>query len=609
MSDTQQSKTGQIGVETKNIFPLIKQSLYSERDIFLRELISNSFDAINKRQRLDKKNAKDVKFEINITVDEKAKTLTISDNGIGMSEEDVEKYINQIASSGAEDFVKKFSDTKDKQDIIGHFGVGFYSAFMVANTINIDTKSYENHPAITWIGQEDTHYEIKASSKTEVGTAITLHINSESNDCLNKDYITNLVKRYANFLPILINVNGKEANHQKPLWIQQNSELTDKDYKSFYSTLFPMQQEPLFWIHLNVDFPFRLQGILYFPQFNHELDSSKGKVQLYCQQVFVTENVKEILPEFLTLLQGAIDCPEIPLNVSRSQLQHDPYVQKISKHIIKKVADKLLELSKKDRKNFEVYWKSIHPFIKYGMMSDDDFYSKTKDICLFRSSSGLNTKLEEYKEKHKDKLKNQIIYSSQPETQSTYIDLLKKQGIDCIYLESSIDTHFIQFLESKDSETKYLSVDGEGIELLQNKTEEQIQSNINEKDQEAFIEQFKKTIEQDQIEVKLKPLLSDEPPAIISENEHMKRFREMNQFMSASDTQLPRQLNLILNTKSPITQRLINYYKLTPISDKAKLLSHHIYDLACLAQEPLSGEKMTRFIQRSTQIIDLMTKT
>lgn len=600
MSETKTK--GTIGVETQNIFPIIKQWLYSDRDIFIRELVSNSFDAINKRRKLDKNT--EVEHEINLVCDKKSGILSIQDTGVGMSEEEIQKYINQIASSGAEDFLKKFSDATDKQDIIGHFGLGFYSSFMVSEYVSIETRSFTESEPVKWIGQQDTSYEILSSEKKEVGTLISLKLNSDSVSYLEENTLTELVKKYANFLPVPIKVNGKVVNDQNPLWIQSASDLKDEAYKDFYQKLFPMQAAPLFWIHLNVDYPFRLQGILYFPQMNHELDSSKGKIQLFCQQVFVTENVKEILPEFLTLLQGAIDCPDIPLNVSRSQLQQDPYVRKISKHIVKKISDKLVELAKKDSKNFETYWKTIHPFIKYGMMSDDDFYKKTKDICIFRSSTGLYTDLDAYQEKHKEKIPNQIIYSSKPEAQSTYIDLLKEQNIDVILLDAAIDNHFIQFLESKLTELKFLSVDGEGASNLMQNEEE---SKIDKPEQEKFSEDFKKTIQQDSLMIEFKAMINADTAAIITENEQSKRFHEMSQFMGSGSFEMPRQRTLVLNTKSPIVQALMSYYKLSPISDKAKLLSEHVYDLALLSQEPLSGEKMSKFITRSNQILSLLT--
>lgn len=606
------SQKGTIGVDTKDIFPIIKQWLYSERDIFVRELVSNSFDAITKRKRLDKQSGEDHQHIISITLDEKKKTFSISDTGLGMSQSDIEKYINQIASSGAEDFLKKFKKSEEKSEIIGHFGLGFYSSFMVADLVSIESKSFNsNEPAVTWLGRQDTSFEIKTSSKKDVGTTITLHLNDDSLDYAKEDYVTNLIKKYANFLPIKINVNTKECNDQNPLWIKNSLDLKKEDYTQFYSKLFPFSQEPLFWIHLNVDYPFRLQGILYFPQVMHELDSSKGRVQLYCQQVFVTENVKEILPEFLTLLQGAIDCPEIPLNVSRSQLQNDPYVQKISKHIVKKVADKLVELSKKDKKNYESYWKNIHPFIKYGMMNDDSFYDKTKEICLFKSAKGLYTTIPEYLEANKEKLNKQVIYASNPDNQSTYINLLKKEGLDVILFESAIDTHFIQFLESKDNETKYVSVDSQGVDFLLNQTEEKITEKTNEKEEKDFIEAFKKTINQDQLELKLQPLMNDDLPALLSEDEMSKRFREMNQFMGPQGgniPNLPRQNTLILNKKSPIIQALMNFYKLSPISEKARLISEQVYDLALLSQEPLTGDSMADFIARSNKMMTLLAK-
>ena len=378
--------TGEISIHTQNIFPIIKKWLYSDHEIFLRELVSNGLDAITKLSQLAvKEGLSDIPSpKIDITVDKDKKTVTISDTGLGMDATEVEKYITQIAFSSAEEFVEKFKDQDEKNQIIGHFGLGFYSAFMVADLVEIRSKSYKKDATpILWSCNGDTKYTVTESDRNEVGTDIILHISDDQKDFLEEEKIKGLVQKYTNFLPVEIFVNGTKANDENPLWVKAPTEVKEEDYKSFYQKMFPMNQEPLFWIHLNVDYPFNLKGILYFPKVMHELDSNKGQVKLFCKQVFVSDNVNDVIPEFLTLLQGAIDCPEIPLNVSRSYLQNDPYVQKISKHIIKKVADKLNELYKKDKANFETIWSDISPFIKYGILQNDDFYTKSKRCCYF----------------------------------------------------------------------------------------------------------------------------------------------------------------------------------------------------------------------------------
>ncbi|NQY74714.1 MAG: molecular chaperone HtpG, partial [Candidatus Margulisbacteria bacterium] len=370
---------GDISIHTDNIFPIIKKWLYSDHEIFLRELVSNGLDAITKLHRISlKEKIDDIPAPlINIQIDEEKKTLTFSDTGLGLDAEEVEKYITQIAFSSAEEFVNKFKDKDEKSQIIGHFGLGFYSSFMVSDLVEIRSKSYKKDAkSILWSCDGSTSYTIKESDRTDTGTDIILHINEDNKSFLKEGTITELVKKYTNFLPVEIQVNGKKANEETPLWSKAPSETKEEEYKTFYQKLFPFNADPLFWIHLNVDFPFNLKGILYFPKVMHELDANKGQVKLYCKQVFVSDNSKDVIPEFLTLLQGAIDCPDIPLNISRSYLQNDPYVQKISKHIIKKVADKLNDLYKKDKVNFESIWNDISPFIKYGMMQNDDFYQK-----------------------------------------------------------------------------------------------------------------------------------------------------------------------------------------------------------------------------------------
>ncbi|NBV42737.1 molecular chaperone HtpG, partial [bacterium] len=510
--------TGEISIHTENIFPIIKKWLYSEHEIFIRELVSNAFDAITKRNAIASRDTKSdisVKGSITLTVNPDAKTITISDNGLGMDADEIQKYINQIAFSGAEEFVKQYQSADSKESIIGHFGLGFYSAFMVASKVEIDSLSYKpgSIPA-HWECDGSTSFTITDGQRTEIGTDIVLHISEENESYLEPGKVKELVQKYANFLPVEIKVGDEVVNNQNPLWTKSPSELTDADYVSFYQTLFPYNPDPLFWIHLNVDFPFNFKGILYFPKLVHELDSQKGQVKLFCQQVFVSDSAKEVVPEFLLALQGAIDCPDLPLNVSRSFLQNDPYVQKISKHIIKKVADKLTDIFRADRPKFETYWDDIHPFIKYGMLSNSDFYDKVKEIVIFKSSNGGAVTVDEYLERNKTALPDKIIYSSNKESQGMYIKLCQDQGFEVIFLESLIDSHFIQFLESKNTSVKYIGVEAAVAEHLVDKSETESSDNS------ALQTLFSTSLSNDSVKVSVQPLKDASIPAILTQPEY-----------------------------------------------------------------------------------------
>ena len=496
---------GNISIHTENIFPIIKKWLYSDHEIFLRELVSNGFDAITKLQKIAvKENVADIPSpKINIQVDTEKKTVTFSDTGLGMDAEEVTKYITEIAFSSAEEFIEKFKDKDEKNQIIGHFGLGFYSSFMVSNLVEIKSKSYKKDAtAILWSCDGSTSYTITESDRKEIGTDVILHINEENKSFLEEAKITELAQKYTNFLPVEIQVNGKKVNDESPLWTKAPNEVSEEEYKEFYKKLFPFNAEPLFWIHLNVDYPFNLKGILYFPKVMHELDATKGQVKLFCKQVFVSDNANDVIPEFLTLLQGAIDCPEIPLNVSRSYLQNDPYVQKISKHIIKKVADKLNEMAKKDNGNFETIWNDISPFIKYGMMQNDDFYSKVKDIIIFESSTGHKTNIPDYLDRNKEKSKDKVLYCADKEGQNTYITMCKEQGLEVLFLHALIDTHFIQFLESKDTNIKYVSVDSELSDtLIEENQPTQVVDKDNKTSDDKLLDIFKTSLNDDKLKI------------------------------------------------------------------------------------------------------------
>jgi molecular chaperone HtpG len=601
------NREGNISIHTENIFPIIKKWLYSDHEIFLRELVSNAFDAITKLQKIAITEAVDVRTpKINISIDKDNKTLTFSDTGLGLDAEEVEKYIAQIAFSGAEEFVQKFKDKnedKENTDIIGHFGLGFYSAFMVADLVEIRSKSYRKEAqSILWTCDGSTKYTITQSDRTEVGTDIILHINEESKEYLEELRIKHLVEKYTNFLPVDIQVNGEKVNDNNPLWIKTPNECSEDEYKEFYKKLFPFNQEPLFWIHLNVDYPFNLKGILYFPKVMHELDANKGQIKLFCKQVFVSDNSKDVVPEFLTLLQGAIDCPEIPLNVSRSYLQNDPYVQKISKHIVKKVADKLNDLVKNDSENFENYWNDISPFIKYGMMQNDDFYSKVKDIILFDSSTDKKTSIPAYLERNKEKTANKVLYCSDKEAQVSYVELCKEQGLEVLFLHAMIDSHFIQFLESKESSINYVSIDSELSDSL-------VQGSDQASDNQAALTTlFKDALNNDKLKIEVKSLKSSTVSAMLLESEMIKRMKNMSHFSKGFNMPLFDDFTLVLNENNKLISDIITINN-EGKQELAKKLCQHIFDLARLSKQPLTGEQMQAFILRSNELMsELSTK-
>ncbi len=605
---------GEISIHTENILPIIKKWLYSEHEIFVRELVSNAFDAIKKRQKIAVVDSIEAPVgRIELKIDEAAKTITISDNGLGMDSEEIQKYINQIAFSGAEDFVTKYQgkDKDDSSQIIGHFGLGFYSSFMVSDIVEITSLSYKQDAvAINWSCDGSTKFYLKETVKDTVGTDIVLHISEENGEYLHEARLTELVKRYANFLPVEILVNGKTVNDQNPLWIKQPNEVTDEEYLDFYQKLFPFSPPPLFWIHLNVDYPFNLKGILYFPKLLHELDSHKGQVKLFCQQVFVTENAKDIIPEFMTLLQGAVDCPDIPLNVSRSYLQNDPYVQKISKHIVKKIADKLNELYKKDKASYEKYWEDIHPFIKFGMMNNTEFYDKVKDCVIFKSSLGDSVSIPEYLERNKEKSENTVIYSTNKEQQATYISLCKDQGLEVIFLNAFIDTHFIQFLESKDSTIKYVSVDSSVSDHLVDKEKDSqiVDPADNKTENEKLETLFKTTLKNDALKIEVKSLKSDSLPAVVLQSEYSRRFKEMSAMMNRS-AGVPAfdDFTLVINSSNPVVKNILKLNSELKTND-VELLCQYVYDLAMMSQKQLTGEQMQAFMARSNDVLKKLTE-
>ena len=605
---TTSNQTGQLSINTTNILPIIKKWLYSDHDIFIRELVSNACDAITKRAKLAQMDD-DIVFDavpqVTVITDTANKTLTISDNGLGMTADDVEKYIAQIAFSGAEDFVKKYESQDNPTSIIGHFGLGFYSSFMVASTVTIQTLSCTpNAEPVFWQCDGQTDYTIGVGTRTEVGTDIILTVDDEHASFLEEAAIEDLLKKYANFLPVSIQLNEKtDVTHGAPLWEKSPQDVSSEDYQSFYKTLFPLSGEPLFWVHLNVDYPFNLKGIIYFPKIMHELDTSKSRIQLYCQNVFVSDNVNNILPEFLTLLQGAIDCPDLPLNVSRSALQNDPYVKKISNHIIKKIGDELTKRFKNDYDTFTSDWRDIHPFIKFGMMNNDVFYKKTEGIVLLTDANGdavsLNDAVASAKTNHDGKL----VYAQSKNQVVTHASFFLEKTIPVFILDAAIDQHFIQFMESKQEGISFLSIENALKTFsVSDQTDEIVDADTNKTPSEVLPDIFKTALNDDNITFESKPL-DVSSPAIVYEDEMMKRFGQMNQFMRQGMPDFPKKLTCVLNSSSPILKRLISLNKAGKTNDVQRIC-HHVYDLAILSNQPLEGDRLNQFVQRSLALLD-----
>ena len=623
--------TGKINVAVENIFPLIKKFLYSDHEIFLRELISNATDATTKLKYLS--SLGEIKgdlgnLQIEVKVDKKAKKLHIIDQGIGMTKEEVQKYINEVAFSGAEEFLDQYKDTAKESGIIGHFGLGFYSAFMVAEKVEIITKSHKNDPAAHWICDGSPEYSIEKSNKKSRGTEIILHIDKESKEFLEENRIRELLQKYNKFMPIPIKFGTKEEtlplpkdaakdtkpetitvddiiNNPDPAWTKKPSELKDDDYKSFYRELYPMQfEEPLFNIHLNVDYPFNLTGILYFPRLNNDLNIQKDKIQLYQNQVFVTDNVEGIVPEFLTLLRGVIDSPDIPLNVSRSYLQADGAVKKISNYITRKVGDKLNSLFKKDRKAFEEKWNDIKVVIEYGMLSEDKFFEKAEKFALYPSTDGDYHTFEELKELIKDHQTDKddkliILYASDKEAQHSYIERAKAKGYKILLLDSPIIGHLIQKFEGSKEKISFSRVDGDTLENLIKKEEATV-SKLSDKEKETLKPIIEEVVKEGGYTVQLEALDSNSLPFVLTQPEFMRRMKEMQQTGGGGMMgNMPDMYNLVVNTNHELVGQILN----TKTKNKKDRLIKQALDLAKLSQNLLKGEDLTQFIQRSVDLI------
>ena len=622
-------ETGKLQVSTENILPIIKKWLYSEKEIFLRELVSNALDAIQKVRKValseEVRDADDQDWAVNIVIDRENGTLTFEDNGIGLERDEIVKFIAQIAFSGAEEFVKKYEESgdKNKAGIIGNFGLGFYSAFMVAKSVEVDSLGYRpNAEAAFWKSDGGEDYEIGPGTRTKRGTSIKLVIDDDSKDLLEKAKIDELVRRYCDFLPVPINVDGAQANKQNPLWTQQPASLKKEDYTEFYKYLHPFQGDPLFHVHLNVDHPFQLQGVLYFPRLAHEMDLNKSEVKIFCKQVFVTDEAQELIPKFLTVLQGVIDLPDLPLNVSRSYLQNDPQVRKIANHIIKKVADRLVEEHKKDPENFKQIWPDIAPFVKYGMMNDDRFYEQCQPALIFEIAGGKTgnekageenerkfTTLEDYVAANKDKVGEKIYYVTDPKTQAGPLKLLQQQGVQVLLMNTMIDTHFMQFLESKHSEYRFSRVDADLTDHVVEKDGASKLTDADGKDlSEKVTDVFKKVVPNaDKITFRVEALKDENIPALVLLPEQSRRFSEMAAAMSGGRElpPFPQDHTLLLNSKNEIIKALAKPALITGDGGESKqeLVAKQVYYLARLAQGGIGPEDLEALLDTSYKVL------
>ncbi len=630
--------TGKINVQTENIFPIIKKFLYSDNEIFLRELVSNATDATQKLKALTsmgeaKGELGDLKIEV--ILDKAAKTITIKDKGLGMTKDEIEKYITQIAFSGAEEFVQKYQDKVDKNVVIGHFGLGFYSAFMVAEKVEIFSLSYkEGSKAVRWECDGSPEYQIEEiDSKTDRGTSIVLHVAEDSLEFLENQKIEGLLKKYCKFLPVEIVFGTKKEwipngekdekgieketeidveniiNNPNPAWIRKPADLNDEDYKAFYRELYPMQfEEPLFHIHLNVDYPFNLTGILYFPKLSNKFEAPKDRIQLYSNQVFVTDNVENIVPDFLTMLRGVIDSPDIPLNVSRSYLQADSNVKKISAHVTKKVADKLDELFKKDRPDFESKWDDIKIFVQYGLISDDKFYEKASKFTLLKNTEGKAFTFDEYdahvKANQTDKDNKLVfLYATNVDEQHTYIDAAKSRGYDVLLMDSPLDSHLINSLESKLTNTQFVRVDSDTVEKLIKKDDGQV-SKLTEEEQTKLKPVIEGVVAKEKYTVQFESLSETDSPMLITRPEFMRRMKDMQAMGGGGGMNfygsMPDMYNLVVNSNHPLISKILAETDASKQSQLAKQAA----DLALLSQGLLKGEELTKFVKRSVEMIN-----
>ncbi len=669
MSEVKQEQ-GNLSINSENLFPIIKKWLYSDHDIFFRELISNGCDAVTKVQKLEVMGEYQLqegeKFRVDVIVNPEEKTLKFIDNGIGMTADEVKEYITQIAFSGATDFLEKYKDKTNEDQIIGHFGLGFYSAFMVADKVTIDTLSYqEGAEPVYWECDGDSEYSMSKGNRTTRGTEITLYLNDESYEFSNEYRAREVITKYCSFMPVEIylskeggeqeyqtiekdelrdddviaetivedekteekeNENGEKEtvvvsprkerykinkrpslmNDIHPLWTKHPNDCTDEEYKEFYRSVFHDYKEPLFWIHLNMDYPFNLKGILYFPKINMEYESIEGTIKLYNNQVFIADNIKEVIPEFLMLLKGVIDCPDLPLNVSRSALQNDGFVKKISDYITKKVADKLSGMCKTERESYEKYWDDINPFIKFGCIKDDKFNEKMKDYIIYKDLDGKYISLDEYLEAAKDKHENQVFYVTDELQQSQYINMFKEQGLNAVILKNPIDQPFISRLEEamKDKNVQFRRIDTDLADVFK-ETASEDDKKVLEEDQTKLTDIFKKALGVEALDVKVEKLKNADTSAMITLSEDMRRMQDMMKMYGMSQGQMGTEgQTLVLNANNALVQYVLN----NPEGEHVNMFCQQIYDLALLSHCPLNAEAMTKFVARSNEILKLLAK-
>ncbi len=636
-------ENGNLSIHSENILPIIKKWLYSDKDIFIRELVSNGTDAITKLKKLvnlgEASEQEGTTYTVRVVLDEENKTIQVIDNGIGMTGDEVKQYINQIAFSGAEDFLHKFKDQTDAtNEIIGHFGLGFYSAFMVADKVQIDTLSYqEGAQAVQWVCTGGIEYEMDDSTRSERGTTITLYIGDDGKEFLNLYALRSTLEKYCSFMPVEIYVETaaketpeteevidatdvevdaeievpeapKSINDTHPLWLKAPKDCTDEEYKAFYRKVFNDFNDPLFWIHLNMDYPFRLKGILYFPKLKHEFETAEGQIKLYNNQVFVADNIKEVIPEFLLLLKGTLDCPDIPLNVSRSFLQNDGYVTKISGYITKKVADKLTSLYKNEKENYEKFWNDISPFIKYGCLRDQKFYEKMKDVVIFQSTHGDYVTLAAYLERNKEKHENKVFYVSNEKQQSQYIKMFKEHDMEAVILPSTIDNPFMSHMEMHEKGITFSRIDAD---LSDSMKESGDQDEVQNKElQEALESVFKTILGKDSLKVQAENLKAENVSGIILLSEQSRRMQEMSAMFGNMDmgSMFKDEQTLVLNKKNKLIQLILQQKDQEDKKEDVALLCEQVYDLALLSHKPLESEAMTRFIERSNKILEKLAQ-
>ena len=641
------NKTGNLSINSENLFPIIKKWLYSDHDIFFRELISNGCDAVTKLKKLEVMGECDIpegeKFKVQVIVNSDEKTLKFIDNGVGMTDAEVEEYITQIAFSGATDFLEKYKDKTSEDQIIGHFGLGFYSAFMVAEKVTIETLSWqEGAKPVYWECDGDSEYSMSEGSRTQRGTEITLYLNEDSVEFANEYRAREVIEKYCSFMPVEIylsknsetpeyetideaDVTNEDTvvetiveeektkakilrrpsllNDIHPLWTKHPNECSEEEYKDFYRKVFMDYKEPLFWIHLNMDYPFNLKGILYFPKINMEYESIEGTIKLYNNQVFIADNIKEVIPEFLMLLKGVIDCPDLPLNVSRSALQNDGFVKKISDYITKKVADRLSGMCKTDRENYEKYWDDINPFIKFGCIKDSKFNDKMKDYIIYKNLEGKYLTLEDYLENAKEKHENQVFYVTDEVQQSQYVNMFKNEGLDAIILKHSIDQPFISNLEQVKQDVKFRRIDTDLADIFKEEASEDETKTL-EENQTTLTDIFKKALDKENLAVKVEKLKDANVSSMITLSEESRRMQDMMKMYGMTDVGMFGNdgETLVLNANNNLVQYVLN----NPEGEHTDLICQQLYDLALLTHRPLTADALTKFVERSNKILSIL---